>query len=122
MRLLLDSHILVWWMSDDVRLGAARRRAIARAEVFFSPLSAWELGLKILAGRLDLGGRSPIADWIGEGFEELAFTAAHAEAALELPPIHRDPVDRYLVAQALVEGLTLATDDETIRRYPVPVL
>jgi PIN domain nuclease of toxin-antitoxin system len=122
LRLLLDSHILVWWMSDDVRLGAARRRAIARAEVFFSPLSAWELGLKILAGRLDLGGRSPIADWIGEGFEELPFTAAHAEAALELPPIHRDPVDRYLVAQALVEGLTLATDDETIRRYPVPVL
>jgi PIN domain nuclease of toxin-antitoxin system len=122
LRLLLDSHILVWWMNDDARLGGARRRAIASAEVYFSPLSAWELGLKILGGRLDLGGRSPVADWIGEGFEELAFTAAHAEAALELPPIHRDPVDRFLVAQALVEGLTLATDDETIRRYPVPVL
>src|SRR5690606_7359133 len=64
LKLLLDSHVLVWWMNDDARLGAARRRAIARAEVYFSPLSAWELGLKILAGRLDLGGRSPISDWI----------------------------------------------------------
>ena len=93
-------------------MGAWRAWAIARAEVYFSPLSAWELGLKILAGRLDLGGRSPIADWLAEGFTELPFSATHAEAALELPPIHRDPVDRCLVAQALVDGLTLATDDD----------
>ena len=122
MRLLLDSHILVWWMADDPRLGAARRRAIARSEVRFSPLSVWELRLKELTGRADFGARRLAEEWTAQGFAELLLSSEHAEAALTLPPIHRDPIDRFLVAQALVEGLTLATDDETIRRYPVPVL
>lgn len=122
MKLLLDSHILVWWMTSNPRLGPARRRAIERGDCWFSPLSVWEIGWKSLGGRIDLAGRSPAADWSAEGFRELPFTSAHAEATLELPPIHRDPIDRFLVAQALVEGLTLATDDATIRRYPVPVL
>ena len=122
MRLLLDSHILVWWMADDARLGAARRRQIARAEVRFSPLSVWELRFKQLAGRLDLGDLPLIEELTAQGFAELPLTSEHAERALALPPVHRDPVDRFLIAQALVEGLTLVTDDETIRRYPVAVL
>lgn len=122
MRLLLDSHVLVWWMAADRRLGAERRRAIARAEVRFSPLSVWELRWKELAGRIDLGGRQLAEEWAAQGFAELPLTSEHAEAALALPPIHRDPVDRFLVAQALVEGLTLVTDDQTMHRYPVPTL
>ncbi len=122
MRLLLDSHVLVWWMADDRRLGAARRRAIARAEARFSPVSVWELRLKQLAGKVDFGERALAEEWTEHGFAELPLTSEHAERALALPAIHRDPIDRFLVAQALVEGLTLVTDDETIRRYPVATL
>lgn len=122
MRLLLDSHVLVWWMADDRRLGATRRRAIARAEARFSPLSVWELGLKELAGRAVFGDRELAQEWTAHGFVELPLTSEHAARAQALPAIHRDPIDRFLVAQALVEGLTLVTDDETIRRYPVATL
>ena len=71
--------------------------------------------------RLDVARRLA-EEWITQGFTELPLSSEHAEASLALPPIHRDPIDRLLVAQALVEGLTLATDDETLRRYPAPVL
>lgn len=135
MRLLLDSHILVWWLAGERRIGTARRAAIgdSSAQVLFSAVSVWELGLKRADGNLEIGTRrlrgaghgegAQLTDLLTEeGFVELPLTAAHAERALTLPAIHRDAVDRFLIAQAMVEKLTLVTDDATIRRYPVAVL
>ena len=124
MRLLLDSHILIWWLAGDPRLGAARRDALETgdAETHVSAVSIWELALKRAAGKLDLGRLDLVALLKRYGLIELPLAARHAEAAVRLPPIHRDPVDRFLVAQALVEGLTLVSDDATIRRYRVSTL
>lgn len=124
MRLLLDSHILIWWLAGDPRLGAHRREAIgaSAAEVFFSAVSVWELAVKQAAGRLDLGDGNLVDVLESQGFVELPLAARHAQLAVALPAIHRDPVDRFLVAQAGAEGLTLVTDDAMIRQYPGSVL
>jgi len=122
LRLLLDSHILLWWLADDPQLDSRRRRAIARSEVHVSSMSIWELHLKRAAGRLDLDPNFLDEAIATQGFQELPVNHLHARRAVELPAIHRDPVDRFLVAQALVEQLTLVTDDETVRSYSVPTL
>ncbi len=124
MRLLLDSHILIWWLAGDPRLGGTRREALENgdAEVHVSAVSVWELALKRAAGKLDLGRLNLVALLDRYGLVELPLAARHAEAAVRLPPIHRDPIDRFLIAQALVEGLTLVSDDATIHRYSVPML
>jgi PIN domain nuclease of toxin-antitoxin system len=122
LKLLLDSHILIWWLADDARLGAQRRRAIARSTVRVSAMSIWELLLKRATGRLSFDPDILAESIAAQEFTELPLTEAHARCATELPPIHRDPVDRFLIAQAVVEELTLVTDDETIRRYAVPTL
>ena len=119
MRLLLDSHILIWWLADDPRLTAKRRRLIARADVCFSSISIWEILLKVSSGRLDLDPHRLMEALAREEFRELPLTSAHARRAVELPLLHRDPVDRFLVAQALVDERTLVTDDETVRAYAV---
>ena len=124
MRLLLDSHILIWWLAGDPRLGGTRREALENGEpeVHVSAVSVWELALKRVAGKLDLGKLDLVALLERHDLVELPLAARHAEAAVRLPPIHRDPIDRFLIAQALVEGLTLVSDDATIHRYPVPTL
>lgn len=124
MRLLLDTHIFLWWLLGDRRLGAARRRAIASqdSEVFVSAASIWEIAIKAAAGKFDPGDVEMPAQVEAAGFRPLTVTGAHSWRSRTLPPHHRDPFDRILVAQALVEGLTLATDDPQIHRYAVPVL
>jgi PIN domain nuclease of toxin-antitoxin system len=121
-RLLLDTHVFLWWRSDSRRLGAGARRAIAEADVVFvSAATAWEAAIKIALGRL----RVPDTIESGveaSGFEKLPIGFPHAEAAARLAPHHADPFDRMLVAQARIEGLTLVTHDRRLGRYEVDVL
>lgn len=123
MRLLADSHVLVWWLDDPSRLSPKARAAIAdpENEVFFSAASVWELGLKIARGKLLM----PV-DFVDtlrkDGFSDLAVTIDHADASLYLPRHHGDPFDRMLVAQALEEGLVLVSRDGAIADYEVPLL
>jgi len=118
-RLLVDTHVFLWWCADDRRLSAAERGAIRDAanEVYLSAATVWEIAIKEALGRLDLPERVSAAA-IRLGFDPLLVTFEHAEATSQLPPLHRDPFDRMLVAQATVESLTLVTRDPSIRSYP----
>jgi PIN domain nuclease of toxin-antitoxin system len=116
--LLLDTHALLWWLADDDRLPTTARKAIRNeAVVNVSAGTVWEIALKRALGKLD------IADgWYQAAFRdftELPITAEHARRAGELPPHHRDPFDRMLIAQALVDGLTLVTADPAFEPYAV---
>ena len=119
MRLLLDTHAFLWWCGDDARLGDVERQAIRDGanEVFLSAASVWEMALKQVLGRLQVP--EPASAAVARlGFEPLPIAFAHAEATISLPPLHRDPFDRLLVAQARAEGLTLVTVDPLVRAYP----
>jgi len=119
MKLLLDTHALLWWLADDSRLSQQARNAIADPErtVYLSAASAWEIATKHRIGRLPDAGEL-LADFSGivsrAGFEELPITAKHAVLAGTLPGDHRDPFDRMLAAQALCESLAIVTADEAI--------
>jgi PIN domain nuclease of toxin-antitoxin system len=121
-RLLLDTHVFLWWRANDRRLTEAARSAVADAEiVFVSAATAWEAAIKAALGRL----RYPDTIEAGveaSGFEKLSITLAHAERAARLPRIHSDPFDRMLVAQAQSEALALVTSDRLLRRYGVSLL
>jgi len=124
-RLLLDTHVFLWWMSDDPRLTQRARRAIAdqRNEVLFSVASAWEIALKANSGRLETDDPGRL---IGDGLRDgnmavIAITLDHVQRVLTLPKVHSDPFDRLLVAQALSEGAILVTGDQTLAKYPVPI-
>jgi PIN domain nuclease of toxin-antitoxin system len=123
MRLLLDTHAFLWWDLAKDKLPEELRNAIAsdENEVLVSAASVWEIAIKRAAGKLNFAASAAKAI-TGHGFLPLAITVAHAEWAGSLPPIHRDPFDRLLVAQAHQEGLTLVTLDEQILRYQVPHL
>jgi PIN domain nuclease of toxin-antitoxin system len=122
LRLLLDTHALIWW-AHDVPIAAEAAVAIRAPEntVVVSAVSIWEVEIKVQIGKLelevDLGAGSA-----EHGFEPLAITFAHARAAGRLPPHHGDPFDRMLVAQAQLEGLTLVSRDPVFEHYPVSVL
>ena len=122
-RLLLDTHALVWWLTDVGRLPTPTRAAIADPwnDVLVSAVSGWEIAVKRDRGLL----RAPTemsAAIEAKGFTHLPLTFGHAEQAAALPMHHRDPFDRFLIAQARMEGLTLVTRDRRIRRYQVDVL
>jgi PIN domain nuclease of toxin-antitoxin system len=123
-RLLLDTHVWLWWQAGDKRLGRDTLRAIRQAaEVRLSAASAWEIAIKSAIGKLVLPLDADIeAELERDGFQPLAVEVAHAEALRGLPVLHRDPFDRMLVAQAMVEGLTLVTADPALARYGVAVL
>jgi PIN domain nuclease of toxin-antitoxin system len=122
LKLLLDTHAILWWVSDDRRLGSEARQAIARADfVWVSAASGWEVAVKQSVGRLRLN--EPLRVTVGtDDFAELPFTLKHAEDLQRLPRHHRDPIDRILVAQARVEGATIVTHDRVFERYGVPVI
>jgi PIN domain nuclease of toxin-antitoxin system len=121
-RLLLDTHVFLWWRADDRRLRATVRKAIAEAEiVFVSAASAWEAAIKVALGRLHIPDTLE-AGVIDSGFEKLPINFSHAEAAARLPPHHLDPFDRMLIAQAGAEGLTLVTHDRRLHPYDVEIL
>ena len=123
-RLLLDTHVWLWMQADDKRFGArARRLVMQAAEVRFSAASVWEIAIKASLGKLIL---PPDADIAGEleatGVLALPVDISHANHVRMLPLLHGDPFDRMLVAQALVEGLTLVSADTQLAAYGVPVV
>jgi PIN domain nuclease of toxin-antitoxin system len=121
-RLLLDTHVVLWWGQGGARLRAEARRRIADAdEVYVSAASAWEVAIKVSLGKLTLPG--PLFELVtSSGFSALPVGFAHVEAVENLPPIHADPFDRMLVAQAIVEGLHLMSRDRLLARYPAPFI
>jgi PIN domain nuclease of toxin-antitoxin system len=121
-RLLLDTHVFLWWRSEPSRLADEVRSRIATADiVFVSSVSAWEAAIKASLGRLELPDTIE-AGVLASGFEKLLITFSHAERAGGLPPHHRDPFDRMLVAQAQAEDLTLVTHDRLLKPYDVEIL
>ncbi|MGH7499747.1 MAG: type II toxin-antitoxin system VapC family toxin [Gemmatimonadales bacterium] len=121
MRLLLDTHVLIWW-DEGSRLSTGARKAIDDAqEIFVSAASAWEVAIKIQLGRLR-PSRTVEEAAEESGFTELPVTFRHAQRVATLPPHHRDPFDRLLAAQAEVEGLTLVTRDRAFEPYAIDLL
>ena len=120
-RLLLDTHIVIWIVLGDRRLSAAQREALSDGEnaILVNPLVAYELT------HLQRTARIPLQEPVGRlqelvGFELVDLPHRIWQEVSRLPDIHRDPIDRMLIAHALAEGMTLVTADANIRRYPVP--
>jgi PIN domain nuclease of toxin-antitoxin system len=121
-KLLLDTNVLLWWLEGGKRLTKRARQAITDAEeVCVSPASAWELGIKSALGKLKTPDDLEFQVRANR-FHELPVTMAHAVAAGRLPRHHNDPCDRMLVAQAVIESLTLLTSDEQLKHYDVKVM
>ena len=121
-RVLVDTHALLWWLADDAALSRTAREAIADPinELLASATSVWEIAIKRALGKLTAPDDLP--DRILEGgFEWLDVSARHAWQVGALPPHHRDPFDRLLIAQALVEGLPIVTADARFGAYGVDV-
>lgn len=118
MKLLLDTHLYLWFLADARKLSRRARAEIAAAEgVWVSAASIWEATIKIGASKLRGSPADLVTGITASGFHELPVTAAHAAQVATLPPIHRDPFDRLLVAQALHEPLRLLTADPVLKRY-----
>ncbi|MCG5443371.1 type II toxin-antitoxin system VapC family toxin [Micromonospora sp. NIE79] len=122
MTLLLDTHVALRAITGDANLGAEfLDRLRHEPDIFLSPVTLWEITVKQGTGKLV--GPSDLAERVRDmGFRELPVTHTHAIAAGRLPPHHRDPFDRMLVAQAIIENLTLASRDPSIALYDVDVL
>ena len=127
MRLLLDTHALLWWLLGDLSLSAAAREAIARPEneIHVSAASAWEIATKHRIGKLPRAAVlvADIAGFVAaQGFIELSISLRHGQLAGSLPPIHKDPFDRMLIAQALAADLTIVSNEALFGEYGVAVL
>ena len=122
MRLLLDTHVALWWLAGSARLTARARAAIeeAGAHAVVSAASVWEAAIKRAAGKLQSSDLSDAAAAAGLTF--LGIDEHHAKLAGSLPPIHRDPFDRMLVAQAMTGGLPIVTANRNIAKYDVRVI
>lgn len=122
MRLLLDTHLLLWAAGQPKKLSTAARKLIAnpRNSLCFSAASLWEIAIKRALGRDDFHADPGVLrrGLLESGYEELPITGDHAVAVGVLPALHKDPFDRMLVAQAAVEGMTLVTADAQMAKYP----
>jgi PIN domain nuclease of toxin-antitoxin system len=122
LKVLLDTHVVLWWVDDDRRLGREARRAIAAADfVWVSAASGWEVATKTSKHHLRVS-ESLRVTVAADNFTELPFTLKHAEELLLLPYHHRDPFDRILIAQARVEGATIVSHDRDLEPYGVPMI
>ena len=125
MKLLLDTHLLLWAAGVPERLPDEARALLEDEDAtpFFSAASLWEVAIKNGHGRADFSVDPRVLrrGLLENGYVEMAVTGAHAVAVDLLPPIHKDPFDRLLIAQARVEGLTLLTADRIVARYPGPI-
>ncbi len=118
MRLLLDTHVFLWCIKNDRRLSKMARAKITHAsDVYISSASIWEAMIKIKLKKLDANIDQMVESIVESGFLELPITAQHAAAISRLPDIHRDPFDRLLIAQAIVEPLTFLTADAELKNY-----
>ena len=125
MKLLLDTHVLLWAAGPLNRLSRAARKLLddPQNELIFSSASLWEIAIKRALGRDDfqVDTRLLRRGLLDNGYSELAITGAHAVALDLLAPLHKDPFDRILIAQAMVEGITLLTADPLVAQYPGPI-
>jgi PIN domain nuclease of toxin-antitoxin system len=125
MKLLLDTHLLLWAVGASRRLSAAARRLLnePKHQLLFSPISLWEIAIKSGKARadFDIDPRLIRRTLLNSGYVEIPVTGEHAIAVADLPPLHKDPFDRLLVAQSIVEGITLLTSDRAVARYPGPI-
>jgi PIN domain nuclease of toxin-antitoxin system len=125
MKLLLNTHLLLLAAGEPGRLSTKTRRLLndANNELLFSPVSLWEIAMKLGLGRADFqfDPRLLPRGLLDNGYTELPILSAHVVAIESLPPIHKDLFDRLLVAQATVEGITLLTLDPLVAEYPGPI-
>src|SRR4249919_3916152 len=125
MRLLLDTHLLLWAAGTIARLSPGARNLINDPgnELSFSVANIWEVAIKYGRGREDfqIDPRLLRRGLLDNGYQELMVTGEHALAVASLPPIHRDPFDRILVSQSIVEGIMLLTGDPVVAQYPGPI-
>ena len=125
MKLLLDTHLLLWAAGQPERLSASARQLLddPRNEPLFSAASLWEVAIKSALGREDFRVEPRLLrrGLLDNGYTELPITSQHAVNVGSLPPLHKDPFDRLLLSQALCEGITLLTGDAQLARYPAPV-
>ena len=125
MKLLLDTHIVIWAAFTPDRLSQTARSLIIDEEndLLFSPVNLWEVAIKRALGRRDFQFDSRVlrSNLLLNGYQELPITSDHAVAIDQLPDIHKDPFDRLLIAQSMVEGILLLTSDPTVAKYPAPV-
>jgi PIN domain nuclease of toxin-antitoxin system len=122
LKLLLDTHVVLWWTHDSQRLSSAVQELLAdpRHDVLLSAVVAWEIAIKRALGKLTV--RTGLVDeLVRGGARELPVSIAHATAVESLPPHHRDPFDRMLVVQARAEAAVLVSSDPALRAYDVPV-
>ena len=118
MRILLDTHIYLWWLEDHPKLSTEARTLIGDAtEVYVSSASIWEASIKAGIGKLDVDVDALVAEIAGSGFSELQISARHAAAVRGLADIHNDPFDRLLIAQAICEPLRFLTHDGKLKAY-----
>lgn len=125
MKLLLDTQLLLWAAGQPERLSAAARSLLTnpRNDLLFSAASLWEIAIKNGLGREDFRVQPRLLrrGLLDNGYIELPITSQHAVSIDSLPPLHKDPFDRLLLAQALTEGITLLTGDAILAKYPGPV-
>jgi PIN domain nuclease of toxin-antitoxin system len=125
MKLLFDTHLLLWAVEDSPRLPKAVAQLIDDTDnqLVFSVASVWELAIKNGVGRgvVSVDPRRLRRNLLDNGYTELPITSEHAVAIDVLPALHKDPFDRILIAQATVEGITLLTVDKIVVRYPGPI-
>jgi PIN domain nuclease of toxin-antitoxin system len=117
MRVLLDTHLLLWALGSPSKLPAAARKLIDDANVYVSAASIWEVSIKAALGKLSADPREVLAALEPAGFLELPVTGTHAARVVDLPAIHCDPFDRLLIAQALTEPMRLLTNDAALADY-----
>jgi len=114
---LLDTHLLLWALAAPARLPPKARRVIRDADVYVSAASIWEISIKAALGKLRADPHEVLAALEPAGFLSLPIAGEHAARVARLPTVHRDPFDRLLVAQALVEPMRLLTDDAVLEGY-----
>lgn len=118
MHLLLDTHVFIWWLSDDVHLTQKARTRIDTADkIYVSSASIWEAAIKVQLGKLDVDIDLLMNSIASEGFFELPISIKHAASILQLARHHRDPFDRILITQAISEPLRFLTADKTLQIY-----
>jgi PIN domain nuclease of toxin-antitoxin system len=118
MRVLLDTHIFLWWLLDDPKLSEQARSLITSAsDAYVSSASIWEATIKVGLGKLDVDLNALVSEIENSGFRELPVTARHAVGVRTLPDLHHDPFDRILIAQAVSEPLRFLTADSALAGY-----
>lgn len=122
MRILLDTHLLLWALATPARIPAEARKLLAASEVYVSAASIWEISIKSALGKLTADPGEVLAALEPAGFLSLPITGEHAARVVTLPSIHRDPFDRLLIAQARSEPMRLLTNDGALAAYGEAVL